>query len=62
MYFKLFEANDGEYKNAQGKTYTLLSCEAAYTPSGLNEGWNYYASLKAAVKAFGLKPNPIAQE
>ena len=62
MYFKLFESENGEYQDKQGKTYNLISCSAAYTPDGLNEGWDYYPSLKAALKAFGLKANPAAQE
>ena len=61
MYCKLFESQDGEYTNAQGKTCTLISCSAAYTPDGLNEGWLYYPSLKAALKAFAIKLNPAAQ-
>ncbi len=56
MYFKLFEAEDGEYKNVQGASCTLISCSAAYTPDGMNEGWLYYPTLKAALKALGIKP------
>lgn len=60
MYFKLFEAQDGQYQDADGTTYNLIGCSAAYTPSGLNEGWDYYYSLKSALKALGLKAIPAA--
>lgn len=61
MYFKLFETEDGQYTNEQGVPCTLISCSAAYTPDGLNEGWLYYPSLKAALKALSIKLNADAR-
>jgi len=57
MYFKIFEAADGGYKDAAGKTYNLVGCNNAYTPKGKNEGWTQYADEAAAAVVFGITPS-----
>ena len=58
MYYKLFFTQDDSAPYLQdGNPCVLLSCAAAYTPEGLNEGWQKYRTENAAIKAFGLTRN-----
>lgn len=62
MVYKKFEDEQGPYIDIQGKRWTIMEAHEAYTPEGLNVGWDSFESLEQAIQAYGLIYQPIEEE
>lgn len=49
----------GAYIGQDGNRYDILEAHEAYTPNGLNVGWDEYDSIEAAAAAYGFMYSPI---
>lgn len=61
MIYKLF-LEEGEYRDLTTKEdRNLMEVEVAYTPEGINVGWDEFNSLEEAMTHYNieLKPKPI---
>lgn len=54
MIYKKTKNEDGNYMDSNEVRYDILEVHEAYTPQGLNVGWDEYPSLEAAAEAYGL--------
>lgn len=54
MVYKKVENETGAYIDKKGTVYDILEAHEAYTPDGLNVGWDSYDSIEAAATAYGL--------
>ena len=61
MVYKKIQNEEGQYIDAQQVRWDILEAHEAYTPEGLNVGWDEYESLEAAATAYGLMYDPIEQ-
>jgi hypothetical protein len=61
MVHKRFENPQGPYINKEGKRYDVMSTVYAFTPEGLNVGWEEYPSTEAALIAWGLTYDPLPE-
>ncbi|WP_424244607.1 hypothetical protein Dip510_001863 [Elusimicrobium posterum] len=52
MYYKIVSDENGIYANINGESVSLLCCNEAHTPSGLNEGWSWFETEEEALKEF----------
>lgn len=58
MIYKLF-IEDGEYRDRLTKEgRNLMIAEIAYTPEGINVGWEEFNSLDDALYSFDIEPKP----
>lgn len=63
MRYKLF-LEEGEYRDyTTREDRNLMEVEIAYTPEGINVGWDEFNSLEEAMTAYNieLKPKPIIE-
>lgn len=63
MIYKLF-IEDGEYRDRLTKEgRNIMEVEIAYTPEGINVGWDEFNSLEDAMYHYDieLKPKPIEE-
>lgn len=63
MIYKLF-IEDGEYRDRLTKEgRNIMEAEIAYTPEGINVGWDEFNSLEDAMYHYDieLKPKPIEE-
>jgi hypothetical protein len=61
MIYKLF-IEDGDYRDMTTREgRNIMEVEIAYTPEGINVGWDEFNSLEEAMTAYNieLKPKPI---
>lgn len=58
MFYKKYEDENGEVRDADGKRYGLSECVAAGTPKGLNVGYTEFASRDECLAAWGLTDVP----
>ena len=61
MVYKKFQNEEGNYIDAEQARWDILEAHEAWTPEGLNVGWDEFANLEAAVDAYGLTYDPIEQ-
>ena len=63
MIYKFF-LEEGEYRDLTTREdRNLMEVEIAYTPEGINVGWDEFNSLEEAMTAYNieLKPKPIIE-
>lgn len=61
MVYKLF-IEEGEYRDITTKEdRNMMEVEIAYTPEGINVGWDEFNSIEEAMESYNieLKPEPI---
>lgn len=64
MIYKLF-IEEGKYRDiTTHEDRNIMEVEIAYTPDGINVGWDEFGSLEEAMIAYNieLKPEPIDEE
>ena len=61
MVYKKVQNEEGQYIDEQQQRYDILEAHEAYTPEGLNVGWDEFTSLEAAAVAYGLIYDPEEQ-
>ena len=54
MVYKKVLNEQGAYADRNSVRYDILEAHEAYTPEGLNVGWDEYDSIEAAAIAYGL--------
>lgn len=54
MVYKKVLNEEGLYIDGNNTRYDILEAHEAYTPEGLNVGWDEYDSKEAAALAYGL--------
>jgi hypothetical protein len=59
MVYKKFKDEEGEYIDASSQRWTIMEAHEAYTPEGLNVGWDEYPNLGTATQAYGLIYQPL---
>lgn len=59
MVYKKVQNEEGNYIGQDGNRYDILEAHEAYTPEGLNVGWDEFTSLEAAAVAYGLTLDPL---
>ena len=62
MVYKKIQHEKGDYKDQQEVRYTVLEAHEAWTPEGLNVGWDEYADMNTALEAYGLVYDPLPKE
>ena len=61
MVYKKIQNTQGDYQDNNGVLYDVLEAHEAFTPQGKNAGWDEYPHLEAALAAYGLVYDPLAQ-
>lgn len=61
MVYKKIQNNEGPYIDKKKVRYDILEAHEAYTPEGLNVGWDEYDSIEAAAIAYGLTYDPLPE-
>ena len=59
MVYKKIQNEEGNYIDAEQVRWDILEAHEAYTPEGLNVGWDEFADLEAAAQAYGLTLDPL---
>lgn len=54
MVYKKIQNNEGIYVDKSGVHYDVLEAHEAWTPQGLNAGWDQYENIEAALQNYGL--------
>ena len=62
MVYKKIQHEKGDYKDQQEVRFNVLEAHEAYTPQGLNVGWDEYPDMNTALEAYGLVYNPLPKE
>jgi len=62
MVYKRFQNEEGNYIDANKQRWDILEAHEAWTPQGINVGWDEYENLEAATSAYGLFLDPIEKE
>jgi hypothetical protein len=63
MIYKLF-LEEGKYRDiTTHEDRNMMDVEIAYTPDGINVGWDEYNSIEEAMTAYNIeiKPEPIIE-
>ena len=63
MVYKLF-LEEGKYRDiTTHEDRNMMEVEIAYTPDGINVGWDEYNSIEEAMTAYNIeiKPEPIIE-
>lgn len=61
MVYKKIQHEEGNYKDEQNVRFIVLEAHEAWTPEGLNVGWDEYPNLDEALKAYGLVYDPLPE-
>ena len=64
MIYKLF-LEEGKYRDiTTHEDRNMMEVEIAYTPDGINVGWDEFGSMEEAMASYNieLKPEPIDEE
>jgi hypothetical protein len=62
MVYKKIQNNKGDYKDNQEVRYDVLEAHEAWTPEGLNMGWDEFENKEAALASYGLTYDPLPIE
>lgn len=54
MVYKKIQNETGNYIDGNGVCYDVLEAHEAWTPQGLNVGWDSFPEKQAAAQAYGL--------
>lgn len=61
MVYKKIQNEEGNYKNEKNVRFIVLEAHEAWTPEGLNVGWDEYPNLDEALKTYGLVYDPLPE-
>ena len=61
MMYKKIENAQGNYIDKKQVRFDILEAHEAWTPDGLNVGWDEYDSIEAAAIAYGLTLSPLPE-
>lgn len=61
MVYKKIQNEEGNYKDEKNVRFIVLEAHEAWTPEGLNVGWDEYPNLDEALKAYGLVYDPLPE-
>jgi hypothetical protein len=61
MVYKKIANEEGNYKDSENARFHVLEAHSAYTPQGLNVGWDEYPDLQSALTAYGLTYDPLPE-
>lgn len=61
MVYKKIQNPEGDYKDVQNVRWDVLEAHEAWTPEGMNVGWDEYPNLELALAAYGLVCDPQEQ-
>lgn len=59
MVYKKIQNKEGNYKDEQNVRFIVLEAHEAWTPEGLNVGWDAVENLEAALALYGLTYDPL---
>ena len=62
MVYKKIQNEEGNYIDAQQVRWTIMEAHEAWTPQGLNVGWDEYEDMAHALEAYGLTYEPLPKE
>ena len=62
MVYKKNANEQGDYKDVNEVRYDVLEAHEAWTPQGLNVGWDEYEDMVHALEAYGLIYEPLPKE
>lgn len=62
MVYKKVQNEEGNYIWQDGNRYDILEAHEAYTPEGINVGWDEFESLEEAASYYGLTYDPFNPE
>ena len=62
MVYKKNANEQGDYKDVNEVRYDVLEAHEAWTPQGLNVGWDKYEDMDHALEAYGLTYDPLQKE
>ena len=58
MFYKLEKDENGNVRDKNGVRYMLSECRVAYTPKGVNYGYEEFESREAALKHYKVEDIP----
>jgi hypothetical protein len=62
MFYKLF-IEDGDYQDIDTKDpRNIMEVEIAYTPEGINVGWDEFNSIEEAMTHYNIELKPVETE
>jgi len=62
MIYKLF-IEDGDYRDIDTlESRNMMEVEIAYTPDGINVGWDEFNSIEDAMQHYNIELKPIEDE
>lgn len=61
MVYKKIQNEQGNYIDEQGTRWDVLEANEAWTPQGLNVGWDSFQNVEGALKTYGLAFSPLQQ-
>lgn len=61
MVYKKVKNEAGDYKDSQDVRWDILEAHEAWTPQGLNVGWDAFDSIEQAAEAYGLTYDPLPE-
>lgn len=61
MVYKKIKNEEGPYIDKKKVRYDILEAHEAYTPEGLNVGWDEFESIEVASVAYGLTYDPLPE-
>ena len=62
MIYKLF-IEDGDYRDIDTlEPRNMMEVEIAYTPDGINVGWDRFNSIEEAMQYYNIELKPIDEE
>lgn len=62
MVYKKIQNPEGDYKDVQNVRWNVLEAHEAWTPEGMNVGWDSFENLAKAIKEYGLTYDPLPFE
>lgn len=62
MVYKKIANEKGNYKDENEMRFDVLEAHEAYTPEGINIGWDEFEDLETALLAYGLTYDPLPEE
>ena len=59
MVYKKIQNDNGDYKDAQGVRWDVMEANEAWTPQGMNVGWDEFGNMDEALRAYDLILDPL---
>ena len=61
MVYKKIQNEEGPYIDKNNTRWDVLEAHEAWTPEGMNVGWDEYKDLETAISAYGLTYDPLPE-